>query len=182
MSRIGRKPVEIPPGVEVKLAGPKVSLKGKLGALEHTVPPGIQVAQDGARLQVTRAGETKAIRALHGLTRSLLNGMVKGVTQGYERQLEIVGVSYQASATPKALTLKLGFADDVVLEIPQGLSVEVPNPTSLTVRGADKRLVGQFAADIRRLRPPEPYKGKGVRYRGEHVPRKQGKSFVGTEQ
>jgi large subunit ribosomal protein L6 len=114
--------------------------------------------------------------------RSVLQGMVKGVTQGYEKQLEIVGVSYQAAATPKSLTLKLGYANEIVLPIPAGVTLVVPNPTSITVKGASKQLVGQFAAQIRGQRPPEPYKGKGIRYRGEYVPRKQGKSFVGGEQ
>jgi len=181
MSRIGKQAVETPSGVEVKVASGKVTVKGKLGTLEHALPSGIEVSHAGGKISVTRTREDQQGRALHGLTRSILAGMVKGVTQGYEQQLEIVGVSYQASATPKVLALKLGYANEIKLPIPAGITVVVPNPTSLTVKGPNKQLVGQFAAQIRSQRPPEPYKGKGIRYRGEYVPRKQGKSFVGGE-
>jgi len=181
MSRIGKKPVELPAGVEASVGSGKVVVKGKLGTLEHRLPAGIAAAVEGGKIRVSRDSEGKEARALHGLTRAILRNMVDGVTKGYEKQLEILGVSYQASATPNAVTLKVGFANDVVLSIPAGVKVELPNPTIVIVKGADRHIVGQFAAQIRAARPPEPYKGKGIRYRGEYVERKQGKSFVASE-
>jgi len=182
VSRIGQKPIPLPTGVEATVAGSKVTIRGKLGTLEHALPPGLRASVDAQRrLVVQRSGETKEARALHGLTRALLANHVRGVEAGYEKQLEIVGVSYQCAASGKALTLKLGYANDIVLPIPEGVKVTVPNPTSVSLRGPDRQVVGHFAAQIRAARKPEPYKGKGVRYRGEVVPRKQGKSFVASE-
>jgi large subunit ribosomal protein L6 len=181
MSRIGKQPIDLPEGVEVSLEAGKVSLKGQVGTMVQEIPSGIEVTREENRLHVRRGGNDKRSRALHGLTRALLQNHVIGVTKGYRRQLEIVGVSYQASVTPQQLTLKVGYANDIVLAIPPGVKVEVPNPTAIIVSGPDKQMVGQFAAVVRASRPPEPYKGKGVRYRGEHIQRKQGKSFVGTE-
>ncbi|MHC4224423.1 MAG: 50S ribosomal protein L6 [Planctomycetota bacterium] len=181
MSRIGKQPVPLPEGVEVSIDGRNVTVKGPGGALTHELHAGIDVKQEESRLLVTRTGEDKRSRSLHGLTRALLQNHVHGVTQGYRKHLEIVGVSYQAFATPQQVTLKVGYANDVVLDIPEGVILELPNPTSLIVRGPDKQKVGQFAAEIRAARPPEPYKGKGIRFRGEQIHRKQGKSFVGSE-
>ncbi len=181
MSRIGTKPIDLPSGVGVKIEGSKVTVKGPNGTLEHTLPVGITIKQEESRLLVARASDDKQGRVLHGLTRSLVYNMVVGVTDGYRINLEIVGVSYQAILNGNKLTLKLGYANDIVLTVPAGVTVEVPNPTAIGVTGADKQKVGQFAAEVRGARPPEPYKGKGVRYRGEKVQRKQGKSFVGSE-
>jgi large subunit ribosomal protein L6 len=181
MSRIGKQPIDLPAGVEVSLESGKVTLKGAKGSMVQEIPSGIEVTREENRLLVRRGGNDKRSRALHGLMRALIQNHVIGVTNGYRKQLEIVGVSYQASQAGRQLTLKVGYANDVVLDIPQGVEIEVPNPTAIIVTGADKQMVGQFAAEVRAARPPEPYKGKGVRYRGEHIQRKQGKSFVGTE-
>ncbi|NJN14294.1 MAG: 50S ribosomal protein L6 [Planctomycetes bacterium] len=181
MSRLGKKSIQLPAGVEVKIAGSAVTVKGKLGTLEQLCPPGISVQQEQNRLLVTRSGDDKRSRALHGLTRSLIQNHVTGVSEGYRIDLEIVGVSYQAAMGPKGLKLKVGFANEIVVPIPSGVKVEVPNPTYVTVTGTDKQKVGQFAAQVRATRKPEPYKGKGVRYRGEQITRKSGKSFVGSE-
>ncbi len=181
MSRIGTKPIHLPGGVDVKIDGAKLTVKGPKGTLEHTLPAGITIKQDENRLLVARSSDDKRGRVLHGLTRSLANNMVVGVSEGYQINLEIVGVSYQATLNGDKLTLKLGYANEIVLTVPADVAVEVPNPTAIRVTGADKQKVGQFAAEVRGARPPEPYKGKGVRYRGEKVQRKQGKSFVGSE-
>jgi len=181
MSRIGKKPIALPVGVDVHVADRTVKIKGPKGGLEQSLPAGVDVAHEANQLVVTRSGEDKQTRALHGLVRALLQNHVVGVTQGYEIPLEIVGVSYQASVQGNSLSLKLGYANEIELAIPAGVTVDAPNPTALIVRGVDKQKVGQFAAEIRGARPPEPYKGKGVRYRGEHIQRKQGKSFVGSE-
>jgi len=181
MSRIGKKPIDLPAGVDVTVAGSKVTLKGKHGTLEQDLPPGIAAAAEGKQLVVTREGDDKRSRAFHGLARTLLENPVIGVSQGYVKELEVHGVSYQAAVNGQKVTLKVGYSNEVRLEAPAGVKVECPNPTLIVVRGADKQKVGQFAAEIRSARPPEPYKGKGIRYRGEHVQRKQGKSFVGSE-
>lgn len=181
MSRVGKRPIEVPAGVEVSIAGSRVTVKGKLGTLEQEVPPGIVVAKEEGRIVVTRQGDDKRSRSLHGLTRALLRNHVRGVAEGYRKELEIHGVSYQASVTPKQVTLKVGFANELRFPVPDGVKVEAPNPTLLVLTGPDKQKVGQFAAVLRQARPPEPYKGKGLRYRGEHIQRKQGKSFVGSE-
>ena len=181
MSRIGAKPIAVPSGVEVAIAPNKVTVKGKQGTLEQDLPSGITVAQEENVLVVSRARDSKRQRAFHGLIRALLANHVQGVTEGYKKELQIHGVSYQAAVTPQALTLKVGYANSITLKIPQGVKVECPNPTAVVVTGIDKQKVGQFAAEVRASRPPEPYKGKGIRYRNEHIVRKQGKSFVGSE-
>ncbi len=177
MSRIGRTPIPLPAGVEVALDGRRVSVTGPQGALERVLPGEITVRRDDGTLVVERPDDERQNRALHGLARSLLNNMVLGVTTGFTKQLEIVGVGYRATAQgPDRIELALGFSHTVPVEAPPGITFEVPTPTRITVRGIDKELVGQVAANIRKLRKPEPYKGKGVRYAGEHVVRKGGKA------
>jgi large subunit ribosomal protein L6 len=177
MSRVGKQPIPIPSGVEVTLEGRRIVVTGPKGTLEHEAPETISVARDGDALVVTRPDDERANRALHGLTRSLINNMVVGVSDGYVRELEIVGVGYRAQAQgPAKLELQVGYSHSVPVEAPDGVTFEVPQPTRIAVRGFDKQLVGQVAADIRKIRKPEPYKGKGIRYAGEHVLRKAGKS------
>ena len=177
MSRIGKKPITIPSGVEVTIAGSHVTVKGPKGTLEHDAPESITVSRDGDELVVTRPDDEREHRALHGLTRSLVANMVTGVSDGFVRELEIVGVGYRAAASgPRHLDLQLGFSHPVTVDAPEGVEFEVPSPTRITVRGYDKQLVGQVAADIRKIRKPEPYKGKGIRYADERVLRKAGKS------
>lgn len=179
MSRIGRKPVTYPAEVTVSLNGQEVTVKGPKGDLKLDVHPNIsvEVDQDGRSVQVSRPDDVRENRALHGLTRSLVQNMVDGVCRPFERRLTIVGVGYNASLAGNKLSLQVGFANTVVLEVPQGVTVEVPAPTSVIVRSPDKQAVGQFAANVRQVRPPEPYKGKGIRYENEQVRRKAGKAF-----
>jgi large subunit ribosomal protein L6 len=177
MSRVGKEPITIPTGVDVSVEGRRVVVKGPNGTLEHRSPETITVSRDGDTLVVTRPDDERENRALHGLTRSLVHNMVVGVSQGFSRELEIVGVGYRAQAQgPSKLELQVGFSHPVRFEAPEGVTFEVPQPTRIVVRGADKQLVGQVAADVRKCRPPEPYKGKGIRYVDEHVQRKAGKS------
>jgi large subunit ribosomal protein L6 len=177
MSRVGKEPIAIPSGVDVTLEGRRVVVKGPNGTLAHQAPEAITVSRDGDTLVVTRPDDERENRALHGLTRSLVHNMVLGVSQGFSRELEIVGVGYRAQAQgPSKLELQVGFSHPVRFEAPEGVTFEVPQPTRIVVRGADKQLVGQVAADVRKSRPPEPYKGKGIRYADEHVQRKAGKS------
>jgi large subunit ribosomal protein L6 len=177
MSRIGKAPIPIPSGVDVSVAGNEVTVKGPKGTLERRLPADITVRQDGAEILVERPDDEREHRALHGLTRSLVNNMVVGVTDGFSKDLEIVGVGYRATAQgPNRLELALGFSHPVTIEAPDGVTFEVPQPTRITVRGIDKEIVGQVAANIRKVRKPEPYKGKGVRYAGEVVQRKAGKA------
>ena len=177
MSRIGRAPIPVPSGVEVTLADRSVTVKGPRGTLARTLPPDITVDQEDGVLVVKRPDDEREHRALHGLTRSLVNNMVVGVTTGFQKDLEIVGVGSRATAQgPTTLELALGFSHQVRVEAPEGITFEVPAPTRITVRGNDKETVGQVAANIRKLRKPEPYKGKGVRYAGEVVRRKAGKA------
>jgi len=177
MSRIGKQPITVPSGVDVTIADRHVVVKGPKGTLEHDVPETITVEREGDDLVVTRPDDERANRSLHGLTRSLVANMVTGVSQGFTRDLEIVGVGYRAVAQgPTKLELQLGFSHPVTVDAPEGITFEVPAPTRITVQGADKQLVGQVAADIRKLRKPEPYKGKGIRYSDERVLRKAGKS------
>lgn len=177
MSRVGKEPIAIPSGVDVTLEGRRVVVKGPNGTLAHQAPDAITVSRDGDTLVVTRPDDERENRALHGLTRSLVQNMVVGVSQGFSRELEIVGVGYRAQAQgPSKLELQVGFSHPVRFEAPEGVTFEVPQPTRIVVRGADKQLVGQVAADVRKSRPPEPYKGKGIRYVDEHVQRKAGKS------
>jgi len=175
MSRIGRQPIEIPDGVEVDVKPGAVSVKGPKGALSQDVSRDMEVAIDDGTLTVSRPTDRGDHRALHGLTRSLINNMVLGVTDGFERRLEIQGVGYRANLKGKNLEMALGYSHPVSIEAPEGIEFEVPQPTEVVVRGIDKQLVGETAARIRKTRPPEPYKGKGVRYQGEHVARKVGK-------
>ncbi len=177
MSRIGRAPIPVPDGVEVTVADGRITVTGPRGTLERELPPDIAVRRDDGVLVVERPDDERRHRALHGLTRSLVNNMVVGVTQGFRRDLEIVGVGYRAVAqAPNRLELALGFSHPVVFEAPEGVTFEVPTPTRVSVTGIDKQAVGQVAADIRQLRKPEPYKGKGVRYLGEVIRRKAGKA------
>jgi large subunit ribosomal protein L6 len=181
MSRIGKIPVAIPAGVTVTTDGVAVTVKGPKGELHRALTGGIRAKVDGTQLALERPDDQAQTKALHGLFRSLCQGMVTGVLSGYERKLEIVGVSYQAALDGKRLRLQVGFSHPLFFDIPAGIKVECPSATLIIVSGADKQAVGQFAATVRRSRPPEPYKGKGVRYQGEQVVQKQGKSFVGGE-
>ena len=175
MSRIGRKPIPVPAGVEVSIAPGRVSVKGPLGQLEQAVPQRITVQPQDGELVVTRPTDRGEDRALHGLTRTLVANMVEGVTTGFEKRLEIQGIGYRAQLKGEDLELALGFSHSVPYGAPAGISFEVPLPTQIVVKGIDKQQVGQVAAEIRSIRPPEPYKGKGIRYAGEHVRRKVGK-------
>jgi len=177
MSRIGQQPIAIPSGVDVTIEGRRLVVKGPKGELTHETPATITVNRDGDELNVTRPDDERENRALHGLTRSLVNNMVVGVSEGFVKELEIVGVGYRAQAQgPSKVELQIGYSHSVPFEAPEGVSFEVPVPTRIIVRGADKQLVGQVAADIRKIRKPEPYKGKGIRYVDEYVRRKAGKS------
>ncbi|MFZ2059090.1 MAG: 50S ribosomal protein L6 [Acidimicrobiales bacterium] len=177
MSRVGRSPIEVPSGVEVTLQDRNVAVSGPQGTLQRDLPGNITVRRLDAVLLVERPDDQRSSRALHGLTRSLIQNMVTGVTAGFTKELEIVGVGYRATLkSPQRLELALGFSHPVVVDAPEGISFEVPTPLRIVVKGIDKEAVGQVAADIRRVRKPEPYKGKGVRYAGEVVQRKAGKA------
>lgn len=179
MSRIGKAPVSIPKGVEVKVSGRDVSAKGPKGNLSMTIRPEVEVAVDGdeAKVSLNGSGAPRAARAYHGLTRALIQNMVDGVAKGFEKKLEIHGVGWNAKAQGDKVVLNIGFCHDVPMKMPEGVKVECPNPTQIVITGPDKQSVGQIAAEIRKVRPPEPYKGKGIRYEGEYVRRKAGKSF-----
>jgi large subunit ribosomal protein L6 len=177
MSRIGRNPITVPSNVTISYANDVVTVKGPNGTMSRNVPEGITMAQEGDTLVVDRASEETAHKALHGLTRTLVSNMVVGVTDGWSKELEIIGVGYRAAAAgPGAIDLALGFSHPVKFTAPEGITFEVPIPTRVIIKGADKEIVGQVAANIRKLRKPEPYKGKGVRYLGERVARKAGKA------
>lgn len=177
MSRIGRSPIPVPSGVEITLQDRHIVVKGPKGTLERDIPGLITVRQEGDELLVERPDDERQNRSMHGLVRSLVNNMVVGVTDGFVKELEIIGVGYRATAKgADTLDLALGFSHPVEVKAPDGITFEVPSPNRIAVRGTDKELVGQVAADIRKLRKPEPYKGKGVRYLGEYVARKAGKS------
>ncbi len=175
MSRIGRKPIEIPAGVNVAVDPGRVMVNGPLGELQQVLPQRMKIERDGDTLVVTRPTERGDDRALHGLTRTLVANMVEGVTKGFEKRLEIQGVGYRATLRGTSLELNVGFSHPVIKEAPAGIEFEVPVPTQIVVKGIDKQQVGQIAAEIRKVRPPEPYKGKGIRYEGEYVRRKVGK-------
>ena len=177
MSRIGKQPITVPGGVDVTIDGDAVTVKGPKGSLSRSIPEVITVRKDDGVLVVERPDDLRQSRSLHGLTRTLVNNMVVGVTDGFAKELEIIGVGYRAEAlSPTQLRLALGFSHPVVVDAPDGVTFEVPAPTRIIVRGIDKEIVGQVAADIRAIRKPEPYKGKGVRYLGERVQRKAGKT------
>ena len=181
MSRIGRKPITVPAGVEVKLNGNNITVKGSKGELSYEFNSDITVAVEGNEIIVTRPSDDKEHRALHGLTRTLIANMITGVSEGYSKTLEINGVGYRAQKQGKDLVMDLGFSHQVVVPEIAGITIEVPGPNQVIISGADKQLVGQFAADIRKKRPPEPYKGKGIKYAGEHIRRKEGKAAKGAK-
>jgi large subunit ribosomal protein L6 len=176
MSRIGKLPIPIPAGVTVAVDGDRVNVKGPKGELSHKLPGGITVERGDNVLNVNRASEETHHRSLHGLTRSLIANMVQGVTKGYQKQLEIQGVGYKAEVRPYGLQLALGYSHSIEYKAPPGIKLTAPQPTAIVIDGADKAMVGQVAAELRLLRPPEPYKGKGIRYAGEVVRRKAGKA------
>jgi len=177
MSRIGKSPIAVPGSVEINIDGADVTVKGPKGSLSRTVPGEISVRREEGNLLVERPNDERQNRSLHGLTRTLVNNMVVGVTDGFAKELEIIGVGYRAEAlTPTRLRLALGFSHPVLMDAPEGITFEVPTQTRIIVRGIDKEVVGQVAANIRAVRKPEPYKGKGVRYLGEKVLRKAGKT------
>ena len=176
MSRIGKLPIEVPGGVEVTVEGTLATVKGPKGTLAQTIPTSISVRQEGNQLLVERPDDEREHRALHGLVRSLVANMVEGVTNGFEKHLEIQGVGYRVQAQGSDLVFSLGYSHQIPVKAPEGITFEVASPTRFSVKGIDKQQVGQVAADIRRLRKPDPYKGKGVRYAGEQVRRKAGKT------
>ena len=175
MSRIGRQPIPVPSGVELSIEPDLVRVKGPKGELQERISRDIAVAQEDGQIVVTRPSDRRDHRALHGLTRTLVANMVQGVTDGFEKRLEIQGVGYRAALKGKDIELSVGYSHPVTIEAPAGIEFEVPQPTRITVRGSSKQAVGEVAARIRKVRPPEPYKGKGIRYEGEYVQRKVGK-------
>jgi large subunit ribosomal protein L6 len=176
MSRIGRLPIAVPKGVTVAIDGKTVKVKGPKGELTRLFADGITIGQEGEQLKVARASDEENHKALHGLSRSLLANMVEGVTKGYQKTLEITGVGYKAEVRPYGLQLALGFSHTIEFKAPAGVKLSAPQPTTVVIDGADKEKVGQVAAEIRNLRPPEPYKGKGIKYQGEVIRRKAGKA------
>lgn len=176
MSRIGKKPIAIPSGVEVAVAGSNVAIKGPLGKLAWSLVPGVGVVVDKGQILVTRSSEDRKVRALHGLVRAELSNMVQGVTKGYERSLEITGVGYKTQIQGRTMSFNVGYINPVVYEIPAGIDVKVDKQTLINVKGIDKRLVGQVAANLRAIKPPDVYKQKGVRYAGEQLRKKEGKT------
>ncbi|WP_294552866.1 50S ribosomal protein L6 [uncultured Pseudoflavonifractor sp.] len=179
MSRIGRMPIELPAGVEVKIGDNNVvTVKGPKGSLTQQLHPAMSFNQEGNVIHVTRPNDLKENRALHGLTRSLLHNMVVGVTEGFKKELDVNGVGYRVAKEGKKLVMNLGYSHQVVVEEPEGITIDVPNPNKIVISGADKQKVGQFAAEVREKRPPEPYKGKGIKYTDEVIRRKEGKTGV----
>lgn len=176
MSRIGRKPIVIPAGVEVKIDGNHVTVKGPKGTLDSTIHPLMKVELKDGEVVVTRPNDEKEARSLHGLSRTLVANMVEGVSEGFKKELEIQGIGYRAQKQGKDLVMNLGYSHQVIVSEIDGITVDVPEPTKIIVNGIDKQKVGQFAAEVREKRPPEPYKGKGIRYLGEFVARKEGKA------
>ena len=179
MSRIGKKPIEIPAGVEVKLDGTTITVKGPKGTLTRELHPNMTVEVEGNTINVSRPNDNKENRSLHGLTRTLISNMVIGVNETFKKELEVNGIGYRCEVKGQELTLKIGYSHDVVMIAPEGVTVEVPNPNKVVVSGPDKQKVGQFAANVREKRPPEPYKGKGIKYADEHIRRKEGKAGKG---
>lgn len=181
MSRIGRKPITIPAGVEVKVDGSTVTVKGPKGELTNTFSADMAITVEGNEVVVTRPSDNKEHRSLHGLTRTLIANMVQGVTEGYKKELQVNGVGYRVQKQGTNLVMNLGFSHQVIMpEIP-GITIEVPGPNSIIISGPDKQKVGQFAAEVREKRPPEPYKGKGIKYIDEHIRRKEGKAAKGSK-
>lgn len=176
MSRVGKKAITIPAGVTVTVNGAKVTVKGSKGELSWTMPEGITAAVEGTTLSVSRADDSRKLRALHGTNRSLLSNMVEGVSKGFSKELEVVGVGFKFAVKGKSLDISVGKSHPILHPIPAGLTVAVTDNTKVKVEGIDKQLVGQFAAEVRGYYPPEPYKGKGIHYVGEHIRRKEGKS------
>ena len=181
MSRIGRKPIAIPAGVEVKINGNEVTVKGPKGTLTNSFNKDMAISVEGSEILVTRPSDDKEHRALHGLTRTLIANMVEGVTTGFKKELEVNGVGYRVQKQGKNLVMNLGFSHQVIVSEVDGITIDVPNPNAIVIAGADKQRVGQFAAEIREKRPPEPYKGKGIRYVGEFVAHKEGKAGKGAK-
>lgn len=181
MSRIGKKPITIPAGVEVKVNGNEVTVKGPKGELKNTFNADMAIAMEGNEITVTRPTDNKEHRALHGLTRTLIANMVEGVANGYSKTLEVNGVGYRVQKQGKNLVMNLGFSHQVIVEEVPGITIEVPSPNQIVISGADKQQVGQFAAEVREKRPPEPYKGKGIKYADEHIRRKEGKAAKGSK-
>lgn len=181
MSRIGRKPITIPAGVDVKINGSEVTVKGPKGELKNTFSPEMAIAMEGNEITVSRPSDDKEHRSLHGLTRTLIANMVEGVTNGYSKQLEVSGVGYRVQKQGKNLVMNLGFSHQVIMEEIDGITIDVPSANSIVISGADKQKVGQFAAEVREKRPPEPYKGKGIKYADEHIRRKEGKAGKGAK-
>lgn len=179
MSRIGRHPIAVPAGVEVKIDGSTVTVKGPKGTLTRTVHKNMNVAMEDGQVVVTRPDDSNLNKSLHGLTRTLIANMVEGVEKGYTKELEVNGVGYRAQKQGKDLVLNIGFSHQVVMSEIEGITIDVPNPNKVVVSGPDKQKVGQFAAEIREKRPPEPYKGKGIKYVDEHIRRKEGKAGKG---
>ena len=179
MSRIGRKPIDVPSGVEVKLDGHHITVKGPKGTLERDLHPDMVVTVEGSVINVTRPSAAKQHKALHGLTRTLISNMVVGVSEGFKKELEIQGVGYRCAKQGKDLVMNLGYSHQVIVPEIDGISIEVPAQNRIVISGPDKQKVGQFAAEVREKRPPEPYKGKGIRYLGEYVQRKEGKAGKG---
>ena len=179
MSRIGRAPISVPAGVEITIgSGNLVTVKGPKGTLVQQLSPAMTISQEGSELHVTRPNDAKENRALHGLTRSLLHNMVVGVTDGFKKELDVNGVGYRVAMEGNKLVMNLGFSHQVTMTEPEGITIDVPNPNKIVISGADKQKVGQFAAEVREKRPPEPYKGKGIKYTDEVIRRKEGKTGV----
>ena len=176
MSRMGRKPIQVPSGVEVKIDGHHITVKGPKGTLEHDIHRDITVSLNNGVIEVTRPSDDKAHRSLHGLTRSLVNNMVTGVQNGFSKELEVNGVGYRAAKEGKNLVMNLGYSHQVIMPEIDGIKIDVPAPNKIIISGPDKQLVGQFAANVREKRPPEPYKGKGIKYVDEVIQRKEGKT------
>ncbi len=181
MSRIGRKPIVVPAGVEVKVDGSVVTVKGPKGQLTNTFNAAMNIAMEGNEITVTRPSDNKEHRSLHGLTRTLIANMIIGVTEGFKKELQVNGVGYRVQKQGTNLVMNLGYSHQVIMPEVPGITVEVPGPNSIIISGPDKQMVGQFAAEVREKRPPEPYKGKGIKYIDEHIRRKEGKAAKGSK-
>ena len=179
MSRIGKKPITIPAGVDVTIDGTLITVKGPKGTLTRNIHPNMIVEKDGDTITVSRPNDNKENRSLHGLTRTLINNMIVGAHETFKKELEVNGIGYRAEMKGKDLVLKVGYSHDVIVEPTDGITIEVPNPNKVIISGPDKQKVGQFAANVREKRPPEPYKGKGIKYADEHIRRKEGKAGKG---